>query len=103
MHLQFYGFLPRFALGIVLGALYWYSGSLLTAMLAHFVYDAFLIVLVYQKPALLQEEPAVDMQTLMVTGLVSALIVTFHIHWMLRHARTDEYQGPSSEKSDPNS
>jgi uncharacterized protein len=103
MHLQFYGFLPRFVLGIVLGALYWYSGSLLTAMLAHFVYDAFLIVLVYQKPALLQEEPVVDMQTLMVTGLVSALIVTFHIHWMLRHTRTDEYQGPSSETSDPNS
>ena len=103
MHMQFYGFLPRFVLGIVLGALYWYSGSLLTAMLAHFAYDALLIVLVYQKPTLLQEEPIVDMQTLMVTGLVSALIVTLHIHWMLRHTRANEDQDHSRASSDPNS
>ena len=28
IHMQFMGFLPRMALGIILGALYWYSGSL---------------------------------------------------------------------------
>jgi hypothetical protein len=72
-------------------------------MLAHFAYDALLIVLVYQKPTLIQEEPIVDMQTLMVTGLVSALIVTLHIHWMLRHTRANEDQDHSRVSSDPNS
>ena len=28
IHMQFMGFFPRMALGIILGALYWYSGSL---------------------------------------------------------------------------
>ena len=40
IHFQFYGFFPRFLLGILLGAIYWYSGSLWTAILAHFLYDA---------------------------------------------------------------
>jgi hypothetical protein len=40
MHMQFYGFVPRFVLGILLGAIYWYSGSLWVAILAHFLYDA---------------------------------------------------------------
>ena len=41
LHIQFFGFIPRFLLGILLGAMYWYSGSLLTAIVAHFAYDAF--------------------------------------------------------------
>ncbi|MBP8244854.1 MAG: CPBP family intramembrane metalloprotease, partial [Chitinophagaceae bacterium] len=47
MHMQFYGFFPRLALGILLGLIYWYSGSLWVAMLAHFIYDAVLIILAY--------------------------------------------------------
>ena len=38
-HMQFMGFLPRMALGIVLGALYWYSGSLYTSILGHFIFN----------------------------------------------------------------
>src|SRR5690606_4161563 len=37
LHLQFQGFLPRFYLGVVLGMLYWYSGSLWPSILAHFI------------------------------------------------------------------
>src|SRR5688572_32690696 len=33
LHMQFQGFLPRMFMGIVLGALYWYSGSLWTSIL----------------------------------------------------------------------
>ena len=40
-HLQFYGFLPRFFLGIVLGYLYYASGSLWLPILAHFINNAF--------------------------------------------------------------
>jgi len=46
IHMQFYGFFPRFALGVLLGIIYWYSGSLWAAMVAHFAYDALLITLV---------------------------------------------------------
>ena len=49
--MQFMGFLPRMALGIILGALYWYSGSLFTSMLGHFIFNSINILLIYFKVA----------------------------------------------------
>jgi len=103
MHMQFYGFLPRFVLGILLGAVYWYSGSLWTAILGHFFYDTLLIVLVYFNPVLLQDEPVVGPQAMMVSGLVSALLVTMHLHWMLRHSEVDQHQDNEDDSSAHNS
>lgn len=40
LHLQFYGFFPRFALGVMFGYLYLWSGNLWLPMLAHFVNNA---------------------------------------------------------------
>ncbi len=40
IHLQFYGFLPRFILGLVYGYLFFWSGSLLLPVMAHFVNNA---------------------------------------------------------------
>jgi len=56
IHLQFYGFIPRFILGILLGLLYWYSGSLWPAIIAHFIYDAFAVVMIWFNPALAEED-----------------------------------------------
>jgi membrane protease YdiL (CAAX protease family) len=85
LHMQFYGFFPRLALGILLGAIYWYSGSLWVAILAHFVYDAILITLVYFNPAMLNDEPVVSQEALLYSGLLSALMVTMNLHWMVKH------------------
>jgi len=43
VHFQFYGFLPRVLLGAGFGYLYYYSGSLWYAMLAHFVNNAYAV------------------------------------------------------------
>ncbi|MDR3715522.1 MAG: CPBP family intramembrane metalloprotease [Puia sp.] len=53
-HFQFQGFLPRFFLGVVLGALYWYSGSLWVSILAHFVINGVQVLVAsgYSKTAL---------------------------------------------------
>ena len=54
IHLQFYGFLPRFLLGIALGYLYFWSGSLWLPIAAHFT-NNFLSVMVeflYRKGAI---------------------------------------------------
>jgi len=40
IHLQFYGFLPRFILGLVYGYLFLWSGSLFLPVLAHFINNA---------------------------------------------------------------
>jgi membrane protease YdiL (CAAX protease family) len=88
MHVQFYGFLPRFTLGIVLGLLYWYSGSLWTAIIAHFVYDATLVVLAYLRPELIADESSIEMNNLAMVGAISFAIVVLILIWMKRRSRT---------------
>jgi len=46
-HLQFFGFVPRFLLGLVLGYLYEWSGNILVPMAAHFAQNAFQLLLLY--------------------------------------------------------
>lgn len=47
IHLQFYGFLPRLFLGILLGYLFYYSGSLWTTILMHFINNGSAVVVAY--------------------------------------------------------
>ena len=88
MHMQFYGFLPRFLLGILLGAAYWYSGSLWVAIVAHFVYDALLIVLTYFYPAMLNDESSVKLGNLALIGSISFVLVALLIEWMRKKTTT---------------
>jgi membrane protease YdiL (CAAX protease family) len=43
IHVQFYGFIPRMLLGAGFGYLYYFSGSLWYAMLAHFINNAYAV------------------------------------------------------------
>lgn len=54
IHFQFYGMVPRMFLGVLFGYLYWWSGSLLLAMLAHFLTNGFtlLMIFLYQQEAI---------------------------------------------------
>lgn len=91
IHMQFYGFIPRFILGILLGLIYWYSGSLWPAIIAHFVYDAFFIVLVYFNPSLAtQESPAFTAGNQLLMGLVSLALVSI-IVYMMKKKSTNHY------------
>lgn len=47
IHFQFYGFLPRMFLGIILGYMFYYSGSLWTSILMHFVNNGAAVVVSY--------------------------------------------------------
>ncbi len=46
-HGQFYGFLPRFAMGIVLGYLYLRTGNIYVPIIAHFVNNAMAVLMAY--------------------------------------------------------
>jgi uncharacterized protein len=92
IHFQFYGFLPRFILGILLGAAYWYSGSLWVAILAHFVYDAFFIVVAYYNPSMVTDESAglFDQAKLLIPSFIS-LFFTIVIVWAMKRNSTVSY------------
>lgn len=47
IHFQFYGFLPRMFLGLLLGYLFYYSGSLWTSILMHFINNGTAVVVAY--------------------------------------------------------
>jgi len=47
MHMQFYGFLPRLILGILLGYLFYWSGSIWVPILGHFVNNATAVIVYY--------------------------------------------------------
>lgn len=79
IHFQFFGFLPRAVLGIILGIIYWYSGSLLVAMMAHFVYDALGLIMIYFNPDMLAnaDQPMLKQdETTMLYLAIGSLIIT---------------------------
>jgi len=47
MHVQFYGFLPRMALGILFGYLFFWSGSIWLPILGHFVNNGSAVIFYY--------------------------------------------------------
>ncbi len=47
IHMQFYGFLPRFLLGAALGYLFWISSSIWTSIAAHFINNALTVLFAF--------------------------------------------------------
>ncbi len=88
LHMQFYGFVPRFLLGILLGIIYWYSGSLWPAIVAHFLYDGVLIVLAYFNPEMIDDKAmAGKTANLALAGLVSLALVSALAWWMIKQSK----------------
>jgi len=90
IHFQFFGFFPRMMLGILLGAIYWYSGSLWTAIIAHFLYDGFIVVIAYYNFSAIKEDNPVAVPGANVTlqGIASLLLVIWLIRWMKKQSVT---------------
>jgi membrane protease YdiL (CAAX protease family) len=47
IHFQFFGFIPRFILGLVFGYLFFWSGTLWLPVISHFINNAFPVILTY--------------------------------------------------------
>lgn len=85
LHVQFLGFFPRFILGILLGAICWYSGSLWPSIIAHFFYDAFFITLSYFYPQFVDnpDTTIVNPSSVFLMALVSLGLVLLII-WVMK-------------------
>jgi len=78
LHLQFQGFLPRMFLGIVLGILYEYSGSLWTCILAHFVNNAAQVIAVSFAPKFIDTNPDMPMLASIASGAAVWAILWYY-------------------------
>jgi membrane protease YdiL (CAAX protease family) len=75
MHFELQGFLPRFFLGILLGAMFWYSGSLWTCILGHAVFNGIQVVIASYSPQTVDDKnPSVPIYSVFVS-LVLVLIL----------------------------
>jgi membrane protease YdiL (CAAX protease family) len=98
VHGQFLGFLPRMILGAVLGALYWYSGSLITAIVGHFVFNVVQVFLVYFKLVDTNQNSTGNV-FLFLVGIPALVIVIFLLNYMRKRSRTtyeEIYSRPQS-------
>jgi membrane protease YdiL (CAAX protease family) len=76
VHFSYFGFIPRFALGMTLGLLYTYSGSLWTSILAHFLNNAVVVTMMYYFTRQgMTPEQVMEMETPVWTGIPALVIV----------------------------
>ena len=87
-HMQFQGFLPRMMLGILLGAAYWYSGSLWPSILAHMFYNGIQVIIASYYPKMVDDNPSVPA----LLG-VGSLILVVGLLGLMRRQSTTSYEG----------
>ncbi len=83
-HLQFYGFVPRLLLGALFGYLFYWSGSLLVPMLAHFVNNGFSLLMIYlYKEDLvgfnIDDTESVPLETVSFFFIIGAALIFFFV------------------------
>jgi membrane protease YdiL (CAAX protease family) len=92
IHFQFYGFIPRFLLGIYLGYLLLWSKSLWLPIVAHFLHNAFSLILYYAA-----QEREIDLEAIepsKISGFypivaVCAVCVTIGIYLLRKKTKMD--------------
>ncbi len=86
-HMQFYGLVPRMLLGVLFGYLYYWSRSLSTAMIAHFINNGFTIIMMYLYQKNLVDVNVETEESLPISGLLillvifSGLVFLYHKHF----------------------
>ena len=82
IHMEFSGFLPRMFLGILLGASYWYSGSLWTNILAHCCFNGVQVLAATWYPKTVTENPSIPFYW----ALISLVLVVGLLAYMRKRS-----------------
>lgn len=99
-HGQFFGFFPRLLLGILLGAIYWYSGSIWPAIIGHFVNNAVQVIMVYRDQSYIDKEPVIQplyviLSVLAIIGILWYMNRITHTHFGELYDTDDDLILPS--------
>ncbi len=87
LHFQFYGFFPRFLLGVLLGYMFVWSGSLWVPILVHFINNgtAVLIMFIANRAGRTAELEDIGSTSNAVYIIVSAVMIIF-LTWVIYYA-----------------
>ena len=92
LHMQFFGFFPRFLLGLLFGYVFYWSSSLWLPILGHFINNGTVVVVAYLYPELLNETDGIfgedSMSVLYYLGsLIGSMTILFLI-WKLNKSQS---------------
>jgi membrane protease YdiL (CAAX protease family) len=83
IHLSYYGFLPRFGLGIVLGLIFFYTRNMWLNVLLHFLNNAVAVTaLYYSNLKGLPPEKVLDEKFPLWVGAIAFVIVIYLLHFL---------------------
>ncbi|MCF8331742.1 MAG: CPBP family intramembrane metalloprotease [Bacteroidales bacterium] len=84
-HMQFYGFLPRFVLGLLLGYAFYMSGSLWIPIIMHFINNGFSVIASYlfYNGSINENYDEIGM-TQKAIPIMLSLILTIYVLWRIR-------------------
>ena len=84
IHFQFYGFFPRMFLGILLGYLFYYSGSVWVSILMHFINNGSAVLIAYLEYKGLTETSADEFgATDNIILIIASFVLTVAIVWLV--------------------
>lgn len=89
-HMQFDGFLPRFFLGLILGYVYYWSGSLTISLILHFFNNFILLLSAYLNPELLNSETESAIPQIPVYILLISIVSVFILRAKLIELKNKE-------------
>jgi membrane protease YdiL (CAAX protease family) len=94
IHFQFYGFFPRVFLGALFGYLYYWSGSLIMPMIAHFINNGFTLLgmMLYSKGKIsidFESTESVNIETVVVSTILLVALLYAYRTFYVKHARTE--------------
>lgn len=93
LHFEFLGFLPRMVLGIMLGYIYYWSGSIWLSILIHFLFNGLQVTWIYLfQSGKLHSDPMKSGSVPLYLGLGSGLLV-FALFRLFRNQRTQPVPG----------
>ncbi|MEO6948038.1 MAG: type II CAAX endopeptidase family protein [Ginsengibacter sp.] len=90
IHLSFYGFFVRFALGMFLGMIFYYSGSLWLSILFHFLFNGVQVTLLYLTSSAPKPTDITDQHLPIWMGLVSLVLI---IYGFIRFKKISGFSG----------
>ncbi len=88
IHMQFMGFIPRMLLGVILGSLYWFTGSLYLSILAHFIFNTVTLFLMYFKIADLDSRNSGNAAFILI-GVASLAAIAFLLNYLRKRSVTN--------------
>ncbi len=84
MHMQFYGFLPRMILGMVLGYMFVWSGSLWLPIIAHFVNNAATILFSYYAENMPFNQDTIGVDKSQTFILIASVTLCWFMMWGIK-------------------